>query len=106
MGHACLMNERLHCNVIDAEVLLVTHQSMQVLIPKVVLVLFNIALPFVHHPHQFPVSLASFMTIKAQGQTFHQLGICCVCMVSSILLSQLRDRSFTDVHVEAPTNYR
>ena len=49
------MIKRLHHNVIDAEVLLGTHQSKRVLIPRVVLAPSDVDLPFVLRRRQFPV---------------------------------------------------
>ena len=104
-----LMIKRLHQNVIDAEVLLGTHQSKRVLIPRVVLAPSDVDLPFVLRRRQFPVRLAWAMTInKAQGQTFEKVGIHLeepVFTHGQLYVAFSRARSFADVRVEViPTS--
>ena len=47
-----------------------------ILIPRIKLIYIDRELPYHLHRWQFPVSLAFAMTInKAQGQSFHTVGI-------------------------------
>ena len=104
-----LIVKRIHRNVVDAEILLGTHEGKRVLIPRLVLAPSDVDLPFVLRRRQFPLRLAWAMTInKAQGQTFEKVGIHLeepVFTHGQLYVAFSRARSFADIRVQiTPTS--
>ena len=104
-----LIVKRIHRNVVDAEILLGTHEGKRVLIPCLVLAPSDVDLPFVLCRRQFPLHLAWAMTInKAQGQTFEKVGIHLeepVFTHGQLYVAFSRARSFADIRVQiTPTS--
>jgi hypothetical protein len=99
-----LIIHHLHQHVIDAEILTGNCAGNRVLIPRIKLAPSDTSLPFILERIQFPVRLSYSMTInKAQGQTFHKIGIYLDKPVFShgqLYVALSRTKSFKSIHVQ------
>ena len=96
----------LHQNCVQAKIVFGPNSGNHVLIPRIKLAPNDANLPFSLQRVQFPLRLSYSVTInKAQGQTFHKVGIylpkpACIFTRSTIYVAFSRARALTDVKVK------